>query len=263
MKNQDLFKQLEQVVGEVDSLLKSWPMKKDEDKEEMPEAPEAKAPAAEGAEEGKATEAEAAQEGAEAESADQGQDADQEMSSEDEMSLEQHAEAMSDEELHEMIEVLMKELEKRHGSEAGQETAPQMSPDSAAPEMEKSSEMKEEYNKMHKSIQDLASVVEKMAARIESFEAMGKSQKQDKAQVVVVNQGAPAMNSAEVMTKSQPKAQRLSKSETAEFLLGRLRNGDRNVSSDDVAHLSTLRSEADVHKFQDQLVKRGIELPKL
>jgi hypothetical protein len=253
-----------EIADEISSLVKSMnKLKKDEEepKEEQQEAEASPDAAAEGAAD--APEAEASQE-APAEGEGQEAEASQEAPAEgegqeQEMSLEQHIAAMSDDELHSMLESLMQELEKRHGAAEAQGQDPAQAQPAAQPEMDKS----DEYSKMQKSIQDLASSVAKIAERLDSAENLSKSQKPaGEPKKPVATQSAPAMGSAEVLTKSATKPQRLTKSETAEFLIGRQRNGDRIISSDDLLNLNSVKSEEQLHKFQDSLAKRGVEFPK-
>lgn len=236
-----------------DLLKKSMKLAKDgpEDEEQDPAAsaaPDAPTPdATPAAPSADATE----QAGAEAQDPDAG------MNPEAEMTLEQHASAMSDEELHEFIEVLMKEAEKRQGGgenpEGGEAAPAPMAPEPAEKSMDT----------MMKSFEATVSkLVDAFTSKFSSIEDKLAKSQAPKEKVVVVNQQPVSMNAGDVLEKSAPRIQRLTKSETSTFLLNKMREGNRLVSSDDIAVVNTAKNSDQLHQIQDSLSKRGIEFPK-
>lgn len=180
---------------------------------------------------------------------------------EGEMSLEQHLDSMSEEDLHALIEAALSTLEARaggnsvDGEEMPEAPAPQV-PSEESP-MEKS--IKTEHEAMKKSIADLTDLVSKQAGTIETLQ---KSQVKPAAPKVTTRP-APA-NKVEVLKKSEAAApQRLQKSETVQFLLGKQREGNRHVNSDVISRANACRSDADLHELQDNLTKLGMIFPKI
>ena len=174
---------------------------------------------------------------------DQGMSEDQGMpeQGQDEVSeIGQMASELSDEDLSGLIEMLSQELQSR---QQPQEQAPMESP---APEMDKSAEI----GMLQKS-------VKAMQAEINSLKAA-------KVNKPVANRAASTQRVAvvEKSTKEAPKPQRLTKSETEDFLMGRIRSKDPNVSSKQLIDLQYVRSDEALEAFQDSLVSKGIELPK-
>ena len=152
----------------------------------------------------------------------------------------QMASELSDEDLSGLIEMLSQELQSR---QQPQEQAPMESP---APEMDKSAEI----GMLQKS-------VKAMQAEINSLKAA-------KVNKPVANRAASTQRVAvlEKSTKEAPKPQRLTKSETEDFLMGRIRSKDPNVSRKQLIDLHYVRSDEALEAYQDSLVSKGIEVPK-
>ena len=253
----DINKSLDEMA---DLLSKSMKLAKDEN------GPAAEDKEAEAASQEAAPSAEPAGAEAAAPSADaadmagaEAQDPDVGMAPESEMSLEQHAAAMSDEELHEFIEVLMKEAEKRQGAGEGGEGAPAEAAPAAEP-AEKSMPMEG----MMKSFEAaLSKITESFTAKLNAVEEkLAKSQPAPAAPKAVVVNATPVSMNGDVLEKSAPKRERLTKSETSSFLINKMKEGNRLVDSDDVARVNATKTADQLYQIQDTLSKRGIEFPK-
>jgi hypothetical protein len=251
MKTNELYANVQATMAEINELLaKSMPMPMQKD--DM-EAPEAGAPDQEGAPAPEGLEAQAEQESAEAPEAEGAEGEDQ-----DEMAeLAAHAQSLSDEELDQMIQLLMQEKDTRGAAQAP-EAEGQMAPPAAPQDMEAQKAMKEDYAKMHKSMSVVIESLEKLTKEVESIKAKPAA----KAPV----QKAVVTNSQQVMQKSgsapAKSVQRLSKSETESFLLGRMRVRDPNVNTRTITDLGYVNSDAELASFQDSLAKQGVEFPK-
>lgn len=249
MDTNELYANVQATMSEINELLaKSMPMHKDGPEDQappaMPEGMEGQADQ-EAAAEAPAPEAPEA-EGAEGQG--------------DEMAeLAAHAQSLSDEELDQMIQLLMQEKDQRGAAQApaaeGQAPA---APAPAPAEDEAQKAMKEDYAKMHKSMSVVIESLEKLTKEVESIKT--KPAAKAPAQKAVVT------NSQQVMQKSGTApakvAQRLNKSETEAFLLGRIRAKDPVVNSRTVLDLNYVQSEAELGQFQDALAKQGVQFPQ-
>ena len=170
----------------------------------------------------------------------------------EEKSMADHAAELSTEELDELIDALMAEKEKRHGAE-GQEAAPEMPP----PEVEKS--MKEEFASLAKSMKD--QVAEMFAGLKSEVDALKKSSVSSKPKTVTQ---AAAFNphNVQVLEKSTPAKQRLSKSETITFLQSEQRRRNPSVNTDLIADVVGCQDDKELHGVQDKMHKMGIKLPE-
>lgn len=254
---------LKEIQGIVEPLQKSDVMAKDEDKPEMPPAdasvmgdapaPEAAAPAPEA----EAPEA-AAPEAPEAPEA--GDNELSEAAGEDQAALAADAAALSDEQLEMMLTVLMDEHDKRSASKAPAAEAP------AAPAAPAPMEADKSMADMHKALEGMKQEVEGMkksyTAQIDKLTKELEDSK--KRNVTIANKpSATGMDHVEVLEKSRKAPQRLSKSETVEFLIGLQRQGDKRVEVRDITTLNLIKTESDLASYQDKLKKRGIQLPEL
>lgn len=166
---------------------------------------------------------------------------------------------MSDEELQMMVEVLQSELANRQGQGAPEGAPapdagmPPAAPAAPAPE-EKSlaMSMKSEYAKMAKSIEALTATVE----------ALTKATKP--AAKPAARPAAANRDNVQVLEKSTPAAStssKLSKSETENFLLGEMRNGNRKVNSSLISDVGYANTPAALRAVHEEIRKMGITLP--
>ena len=247
-----LYANVQSTMQEINELLaKSMPMHKDD-----MDAPEGGAPEAEGAPAPEGLEAQAEQEAAPAPESPEQEGAE---GQHDEMAeLAAHAQSLSDEELDQMIQLLMQEKDTRGAAQAPAAEG-QMPPPAAPQDMEAQKAMKEDYAKMHKSMSVVIESLEKLTKEVEAIKA--------KPAAKPAVQKAVVTNSQQVMQKSgsapAKSVQRLNKSETESFLLGRMRARDPNVTTRDVTNLGYVNSDAELASFQDSLTKAGVEFPKL
>lgn len=217
---------------------------------EQEAAPEAPAAPAEMAPEAPAEQAPAAE----------GQEGEQSQ----EESAEQHASSLSDEELDMMLQVLMAEKEKRSSAQSegqeGQEQSQEAPAQEAQPEQMQMS-MKDDYAKMHKSMESLVSMVTDLKAEVAASKAAPAAQKPAQAKTTS-KAAASNLKDVQVLEKSTPVAKRLSKSETNEFLQGQIRKKNPLVSSKNIVDLNYINSDEELHAMQDELTKKGLEFPK-
>lgn len=235
--------ELQSIVGEIESLMKSLNLSK-ADEDEMPPPPMGDAggvppppmgdndgdeggmppPPMEGGPEGD-PESDAAHQ------ADEGAE-----------NLEEEVKGLSDEELQNLMEIVSNELSARQSqpAEGGVPPPPPAGGDDLA------MSLKSEFKSLAKSVATLANEVASLKS----------------AKPRVANK--PAATNVTPMQKSNtPKTvTRLSKSETQDYLLGQMRAKNKNVSSADVAAVTSCKSEADLAKVQDSLKIKGISLPE-
>lgn len=253
MDTNELYASVQATMSEINELLaKSMPapMMKDDQapapegiEDEAAASPDMSAPEAEGA----APEM-GAPEAPEAEGAE-GQG--------DEMAeLSAHAQSLSDEELDQMIQLLMQEKDSR-GAAAPEAQAPDMAPPAApAPDMEAQKSM----NAMHKSMSVVISSLEKLTKEVEAIKTAKPAAKPAVQKAVVTNTQQVMQKSGSVATKP---VERLNKSETESFLMGRMRAGDRNITTRDITNLNYVQSDAELKSYQDALTKQGVVFPKI
>lgn len=248
---------ISKAADEVEALMKSWQggmAKEDEGLEpesdeiqDTAAAEEAEEPSAEDADE-PAPEADAGAEGGPEGSEDQ-EDAQR-------AEMEQHAAQLSDEELATLLDILSNEMEKRHaageGQEEGQEGAgaPEAQPSPA--ELERS--MKSEFAKLSKS---LTREIEKLKKSVNSLKSENESLKKKMA----LPRSKPVSTNARGVDKTPAQVEKLSKSETVEFLLGEMRKGNRNVNSELVALVNAVREDEELDYAHRQIRNAGIDLP--
>jgi hypothetical protein len=286
-------------MSEVQALLKSWDgLAKAEPEEEA--APEAAAPEAEGQEAPEAEGAEAPEsdelaeqaeaEGQEAPEAEGAEGAEGQGSEEDEMA--QHAAELSDEQLESMIAVLQAEVEKRHaaqgaeapeaeGAEAPEESlekeggflndldpaktdaftkgfmgktdgGPQLDPQKVA-DFQKGFMGKSAEAEMKKMVKSMKSEIEGLRKTVEDLR---------KSRSLPAQRAAIAGSvSAKQKTTQTATARTLSKSETIDFLLGEMRGGNRNVTSDLVAVTNAVRDDRELAEAHSRISSAGIKVP--
>lgn len=190
-----------------------------------------------------------------------------EAGAESEEALRAEAAGLDDQQLEMMLGILMDEHDKRNGGGEGGDAgaAPAASappPPPAAPAPAADDAMKS----MQKSVDDMQKNMDKMAkshkADVERLTKELASAKQ-RASTVVTKPAATNTAQVEALTKSQPVKQRLTKSETKDFILGRMRQGDKSVTVSDMSTLNLIKDDATLASFQDDLKKRGISLPEL
>ena len=171
-----------------------------------------------------------------------------------------HASELSDEELQSMLEVLMAEVEKRHagaqGAEGpdGQAPAPQQA-QAPAPEPMAAS-MKKEFASLAKSVADIAEAVKSLGGEVGTLKKSAATQRQS-----TVTTKPAATRNVQVLQKSAAVKEKLSKSDTMDFLLSEQRNGNKRVNSDMMATVNACQSESDLSAVQKDIEKLGIKLP--
>ena len=173
--------------------------------------------------------------------------------------MQEHAASMSDEDLQMLLQMLTQEMESRQGGEEegmeGQD--PQMGQD----DLQQSSD-KEEYIKLHKSMSKILDRVEGISKEVANL-------KKAPAPRARVRTKAAASNTSDILHKSKtpeaaPKMERLSKSETIKFLYNQIKARNPQVTSSTVARVNVLADGSpELHKAQDDLVKEGVNFPKL
>lgn len=175
----------------------------------------------------------------------------------DEMAeLSAHAQSLSDEELDQMIQLLMQEKDSR-GAAAPEAAAPDMAPPAApAPDMEAQKSM----NAMHKSMSIVINSLEKLTKEVEAIKTAKPAAKPVAQKAVVTNTQQVMQKSGSVAAKP---VERLNKSETESFLMGRMRAGDRNITTRDITNLNYVQSDAELKSYQDALTKQGVVFPKI
>jgi hypothetical protein len=170
----------------------------------------------------------------------------------EEESLESSIKQMSDEELDHLMQIVSSEKQSRSamGTAAGEEGAMQTPPPPAQPnEFEKS--IKAEFEKLSKSIEE----IKKDVSEVKSAK-LQKSLPKPAAtnSVTAIEKNVSSGNS------SNKKPDRLNKSETIEFALGKIGKG---TDSEMIAELNNIQSDEELHKFQDKLERKlGVQLPK-
>lgn len=173
--------------------------------------------------------------------------------------LAEQAKQLSDDELDHMLEALMAEKESRAGAaggEAAPQEAPQGAPQGAAEGMPAEKSMKSEFANLAKSMAGIADAVGKLTAEVTTL----KSQAKPTVSAKVTSK--PAAANAQVMQKSTPVKKRLAKSQTMTFLEGELRKRNPIVNSTLIAEANLLRSDSELHQFQDRLELEGLTLPE-
>lgn len=244
MDTNELYANVQATMSEINELLaKSMPMHKDGPEDQTAPMPEG-------------MEGQAEQEAAEAPAPESPEQEGAEGQHDEMAELAAHAQSLSDEELDQMIQLLMQEKDQRSAAQAPAEGQAPAAPAPAEDEAQKA--MKEEYAKMHKSMSVVIDSLEKLTKEVEAI----KTKPAAKPAV----QKAVVTNSQQVMQKSGTVAakavQRLNKSETEAFLLGRIRAKDPMVSSRTLIDLNYVQSDADLGNFQDSLVKQGVQFPQ-
>jgi hypothetical protein len=169
-----------------------------------------------------------------------------------------HIQDMNDDELDMILDMLMAEKEKRSGAEApAGEPAPEAAPPAPGPEMAEKS-MKSEFADLAKSVQMVAHAVSSLKGEMETMKKSA-SAAADRARRPVSRPAAS--NDVQVLHKSQPVQERLSKSETLRFLEVEQRKGNKTVNTDMIAGVNACRDEQELRQAQDEIKKLGITLP--
>lgn len=280
---QEALQALRNTISELDDLTKSWSKdaesdlkkwevdpagaasignafgKSDED-EQAPEQADAEAsvpgeqPAPEAAPEaaGEPAGAEEAPEAAPEQGEDQGEEGDvfEQIVSE--------AANLSDEELDMLLHALMSEKDQRGDAQApADETAPQGEPEASVEPEEKPLAMsvKSELSKMAKSFEAQISVLTK------SVDSLRQENDKMRKQIAKPSTRPAPSNSVEVMQKSAPVAEPLTKHEKETYLLGELRKGNKLVRAEHVALIGACRTDADFAAAAEILRNQGVEIP--
>jgi len=168
-----------------------------------------------------------------------------------------HAQELSDEELDMMLEILTSEQANRGSAqpeEGGEfQEAPEEGMESAPEDEFAEKSMKEDYAKMAKSLENVIGVVDKLAKTV-AISAKRPAQSKP-----------AATNRTQVLSKSTsqsaPKVERLSKSDSIEYCIGKI-GESKHINSDVIATLNLTRSNEELHAVQDSLSKQGFEWPK-
>jgi len=211
---------------------------------------------AEGAPEG-AEGLEGAPEGAEgAEAAPEGAEGEQDPA----QALAEQAQNLSDDELDHMIEALMTEKEARHGGEGEGAPAPEGADQMGAPAapapsgLEAQKSMKSEFAGLAKSMTSLADALSKIGKEVADLKAA-------KATTSKITARPAVSSKQQVLEKSAPIKQRLSKSDTLSFLEGEMRKRNPIVNSTLVAEVNLTKTEGDLAQIQDRLSIEGLNFP--
>lgn len=182
---------------------------------------------------------------------------DQEAGAEDQMGegeedagFDEQVAMLSDEELDHLLELAFAEKQKRQSPEGQAAQPPMQQPAPQPGEFEKS--MKEDFAKLTKSISDLAKEVASIKAN-----KLAKSKK--------VTSKPVDFSSVDVLEKSTENTSsskdKLSKSETYEILLNKMRSGDKKITSEHVYEVSSCKTEEELKQTQEKFARLGI-LPK-
>ena len=157
---------------------------------------------------------------------------------------------LSDEELEEMLSYLMQEKDARTQTPA--EGAPP-----EAPPMEAEKSMKDDFLKLSKSIEKLGSQLGTLTEDMKTLKT--------KPPVRVASKPAAA-NKPQVLEKSDPEPtskQRLSKSESIEFMLNKKRE-NASITTDHITEMNLAKTQDEVSSLQDRLAKSGVvEFPRV
>jgi hypothetical protein len=173
------------------------------------------------------------------------------------------AATLADEELDMLLHALMAEKDKRGDNEEGtaEEASEEQSPaeeQAASVEPEETQlamSMKSELSKMAKSFETRISSLTK------SVDSLREENDKLRKQIAKPASKPAPSNSVEVLQKSTPVVQPMSKSEQVNYLLGEMRRGNRTVRSEHVALVNACRTDADLNVAADILRNQGIEFP--
>lgn len=298
-KNNEEFSvaELQKVMGEITELLeKSEGMYKDDEEDGMPEEgapagpeggipPEGQpAPGPEASPEGMPPQEGAAPEDGMAPEGDAGHEGQE---SDSEESMEELIHSMSEEQLQMMLQAIQAALASK-GQEGGMPSEGQPAPAPGPEGLGKSDDKDEDDlkkskedahkpavgkdkmakdvtpkgqkpdNDLKKSIDSLVGVVGQLAKDVAEL----KAPKAPAAKVV--SKMPKTTTQIQVLEKSVKVAERLSKSETIEFLHNQIRQGNRLITKRDISDVSYANSNEAMAKVQDGMVQRGIvkEFPK-
>jgi hypothetical protein len=168
--------------------------------------------------------------------------------------LAEQAKDLSDEELGHMIEALMQEKESR--SAAAQAPAEGQQPPMAPPADPAMKSMKEDFAALTKSLATMADAIGSLSKEVVTLKTAPKV-----ASKVVTKPIASNKQNIQVLEKSAPVKQRLTKSETIAFLETEQRKGNKNVNAGLFADIIKADTQV-LNQIQDSLAVQGIELPK-
>lgn len=197
----------------------------------------------------------------------------------DHAAMEAQAKELSDQELDMMLDILMAEKEGRHGAgEPGAEGAPAPeAPADGAPAEPAEKAMKDEFKKLAKANKRLAKSVEDAVAAMvgmkQEVEALKKSQPApapapaQTAKPATVTRAAATTSSqaTQVLRKSTEPTKRLTKSETMDFAMSKLRqDGSKSgVNRDVIAEINLSQNDQELAAIQDKMAKQGFVWPEL
>lgn len=174
---------------------------------------------------------------------------------EDEMGMEEYLSQMSEEELQGLLAACQQEIEARAGA--------------GAAEGEGEGEEMGDQGSLQKSVSSLKKTIQQLNAKVEKLEKNNSSSAKHAVAAAKKKHSSSrvaASNNLEVLEKSkqQQPVERLSKSETLEFLQGQIRK-DPNVNSTLVWQCNKIPDgdSKTLKKFQDSLNKKGIKLPQV
>lgn len=173
-------------------------------------------------------------------------------SGDQEAAIRQQAESLDDSELEMMANILQEELEKRQSAHAEQGQAPEGAGDANQLAMSMKSELatmaksfKEEISKLAKSVNDL---------RSENANLKKKTQ--------LPTTKPAATGTRQVLEKSAKVVAPLTKSESIDYLMGKMRSKDRGgVNSGHVATVNAARTADDLQEAFRMLAEDGIVIP--
>lgn len=185
--------------------------------------------------------------GAEGDMADQGQEG-----GDQESAIRQQAESLDDSELEMMANILQEELQKRQASQADQGQGPEGAGDPSQLAMSMKSELatmaksfKTEIAKLAKSVNDL---------RSENANLKKKTQ--------LPTTKPAATGTRQVLEKSQKVIAPLNKSDSMDYLMGKMRSKDRGgVNSGHIATVNAARTADDLVEAHRMLAEDGIVIP--
>ncbi|CAB5220609.1 hypothetical protein UFOVP244_12 [uncultured Caudovirales phage] len=165
---------------------------------------------------------------------------------------------LSDEELDMLLHALMSEKDQRGDAQApADETAPESEPEASVEPEEKPLAMsvKSELSKMAKSFEAQISVLTK------SVDSLRHENDKMRKQIAKPSTRPAPSNSVEVLQKSAPVAEPLTKHEKETYLLGELRKGNKLVRAEHVALIGACRTDADFAAAAEILRNQGVEIP--
>jgi len=257
MTPQDMLKAVDALEREIGSLMKSAvsPMHKADDEEEMKEDMMSD----------------------DVQPDDQDIDGIQDSEQQDQMAPdmapqdEQAPEGQEPGEIEDSFHGMLKEMDIEHLQElmgdiqaelAARQPAPEAPVSPMAPPAPRADDMPVE--EAEKSMRMMKAAIDKMCKSVESISSEVQSLRKS-AQAPVAPKRiarAAATGPVEALEKSTPVAQRLNKSETVEFLMSLQKSKSPHVNTSLITQVHGARSDEELHRLQDGLALKGVQVPK-